>query len=71
MAVKSEPVKVAVKVRYDDGQGNFSALTFNGFAVELDESLMYEGIDKMMKLTELADKVFQYQRVTTDILREA
>lgn len=71
MAVKSEPVKAAVKVRYDDGQGNFSALTFNGFAVELDETLMYEGIDKMMKLTELADKVFQYQRITTDILREA
>lgn len=43
--------KAAVKVRYDDGQGHFSALTFNGFAVELDESLMYEGIDKMMKLT--------------------
>ena len=51
MAVKSEPVKAAVKVRYDDGEGNFAALTFNGFAVELDEALMYEGIDKMMKLT--------------------
>ena len=71
MTVKSEPVKAAVKVRYDDGEGNFAALTFNGFAVELDETLMYEGIDKMMKLTDLADKVFQYQRVTTDILREA
>lgn len=24
MAVKSEPVKAAVKVRYDDGEGNYS-----------------------------------------------